>query len=196
MTYVTIETATRTPGRPRNEETVVRVLASARALVVARGFPAVTMNMIASDAGVAKQTLYRRWPGKAEIILDAFLASAGHADSPAYDGLETTLYRFLSGIFTHLAQDGAAIRSLIASAQSDPEFLANLRNRFARPRGDALMHILSQAVTQRDLPEHADIHLLCDMIHGAFWYRLLLGEPLDDAFALRLSRAPRLTTPG
>jgi AcrR family transcriptional regulator len=176
----------RAPGRPRNEQMESRVLAVARALVTERGYPSVTMAMIAMEAGVAKQTLYRRWSSKAEIILQAFLESASGPGDVGYDRLRPTLERFLSGLFAHLERDGAAIRSLIASAQSDPPFLQHFRNLFIAPREAALAAILSEAVVRRELAENSDIAVLSDMIHGAFWYRLLLGETLDAAYAKRL----------
>lgn len=182
-----IDVAKRMPGRPRNEETDGRVLDVARRLVVARGYPLVTMALIAAEAGVAKQTLYRRWPSKADVVLEAFLVSAGSTDVMTYVGLEATLRTFLTSLFCHLSRDGAAIRSLIASAQSDPAFLDHFRKRFADPRAEALFSILKQAIAAGDLPPDVDLTTVSDMIHGAFWYRLLLGAPLDDAYAGRLA---------
>ena len=182
-----IDAEKRSPGRPRNEDTDGRVLDVARRLVVDRGYPAVTMASIASEAGVAKQTLYRRWPSKAEVVLEALLVSAGSADAAPYTGLEATLRTFLTGLFSHLGRDGAAIRSLIASAQSDPAFLEHFRARFADSRAEAVLSILRQAIAVDDLAPDADIATLSDMIHGAFWYRLLLGAPLDHAYAERLA---------
>ena len=182
-----IDVNMRSPGRPRNERIESRVLEVVRALVIRQGYPSVTMAEIATTAGVAKQTLYRRWPSKAEVVLEAFLDSAAQADEIVYDGLAPTLTRFLIKLFGHLERDGEAIRSLIASAQADSKFLQQFRERFVKPREEALAAILSEAVATQELQADLDTGTLSDMIHGAFWYRLLLGEPLDRSYAERLS---------
>jgi AcrR family transcriptional regulator len=185
---MTETTSPRGVGRPRKEETTANVLGIVRNLVRERGYEAVSVNLVASEAGVAKQTLYRRWPGKAEIVLDAFLESASKADGLIYAGLEATLAKYLRGLFRHLESDGPAIRNLIASAQADADFLQRFRSRFVEPRAAHLRAILQSAVDAGDLSPVTDLNVLTDMVHGAFWYRLLTGKALDSAYAGALAK--------
>ncbi|ALM82557.1 TetR/AcrR family transcriptional regulator [Bordetella sp. N] len=185
---MTESTSPRSVGRPRKEDTTPNVLDVVRKLVRERGYEAVSVNLVASEAGVAKQTLYRRWPGKAEIVLDAFLESASKADGLVYTGLEATLTKYLRGLFRHLEADGPAIRNLIASAQADADFLERFTNRFVEPRAGHLRAILHSALEAGDLPPHSDLNVLTDMVHGAFWYRLLTGKALDSAYAAALAK--------
>lgn len=175
-------------GRPRDEATGPTLLAVVRRLVVRHGYGGVSIQSIIAEAGVARQTLYRRWPSKADLVLDAFLESAAQIPIPAGGSVTERLTGFLGGLFETLRRDGPAIRSLIASAQSDPGFLASFRARFVEPRADVVARFLRDAQQAGDLDPGGDVEAAVDACHGAFWYRLLLGADLDDAYAARLAR--------
>ena len=57
------------PGRPRSDRAHQALLEATRTLVVQHGYDGVTVEMIARAAGTGRQTIYRRWPGKAELVL-------------------------------------------------------------------------------------------------------------------------------
>ncbi|WP_438382340.1 TetR/AcrR family transcriptional regulator [Asaia sp. BMEF1] len=177
----------RQSGRPRDETTDAHLLAAARRLVIRDGYRAVTIDSIVTEAGVARQTFYRRWPGKAELVLDAFVEGEGLSPQPAREALEDELCSFLTMLFENLRRDGPAIRSLIASAQDDPKFLESFRTRFVEPRVWLGRAIFERAATRGELAGDADIGAALDALYGAFWYRLLLGETLDDAYARGLA---------
>src|SRR5258708_7433907 len=64
-------------GRPRDKNADARILKTALRLVERIGFRSVSMEAIAAEAHVARTTIYRRWPNKATVIMDAFLAEVG-----------------------------------------------------------------------------------------------------------------------
>src|SRR5260370_40734838 len=64
-------------GRPRDKDADARILKTALRLVERTGFRSVSMEAIAAEAHVARTTLYGRWPNKATVIMDAFLAAVG-----------------------------------------------------------------------------------------------------------------------
>lgn len=175
-------------GRPRDETLGPALMAAARRLVSRHGYGAVTIQMIAAEVGVGRQTLYRRWPGKAELVLDAFLESVGAIDiEEAGDvSVSTALKAYLARLFENLRKDGPAIRNLIASAQDDDAFLKTFRERFVKPRAEAVRRILDVARQRGEIAPSSDIDMLLALIHGGFWYPLLLGEPLNEAYADRL----------
>lgn len=168
-------------GRPRDQQAASRLRAAARRLTLERGYAAVTIADIAAAAGSGRQAIYRRWPGKAELVLDAFTE---HAVSEVDTADTPDLAQFLILTFRALAATGPALRGLMAYAQHDPEFRIQLRDRFIAPRREALRSRLESGPNPVPDPDVA-----IAAIYGALWYRLLLDEPLDDDFAVRLSQA-------
>lgn len=173
----------RPPGRPRDDTATLGLLDAARDLVIAQGYRAVTIDAIAAQAGVARQTLYRRWSSKAELVLDAFFESAGAMAVEGSGSGQGRLTAFLEILFRNLERDGPAIRSLIASAQEDAGFLAIFRERFTRPRAEMVRQLLGEVTSAAPVALDTAI----DALHGAFWYRLLQDEPLDARFAAALA---------
>lgn len=173
-------------GRPRDEAAGPALKQAARRLVTLHGYENVSIGAILAEAGVSRQTLYRRWPTKADLVLDAFVEAAGAVPDADALPLRAALRAILGEIFAHLNVEGAAIRSLIGSAQSDPDFRKAFREKFVLPRERMMLEILERARGRGELPPDTDIACLSAMLHGAFWYRLLNDEPLDDDFLERL----------
>jgi AcrR family transcriptional regulator len=182
--------AARPPGRPRDEEVGPALLAAARRLVVEHGYEAVTTRMIAEAAGAGKQTLYRRWASKAELVLDAFLAHAvSGVDQPSRGDrpVGEAVAGFIARTFAALATMGAGVRGLMATAQRDAAFRSLFRARFVEPRRDALRRLLHSAIARGELPAEADVEGAVMLLFGAVWYRLLLDEQLGGPEAERLA---------
>jgi AcrR family transcriptional regulator len=179
--------ATHAGGRPRDSSVTPALMQAARELVAKLGYRDVTIQMIAKQAGVGRQTLYRRWPSKADLVLDAFLERASAIGVVPDGPVATMLEAFLRQLFVGLQEDGLAIRSLIASAQDDDAFRETFHARFVKPRDQIIIDILQRAIARGELPGAADPDMMVEMIHGAFWYRLLLGQPLDAAYAGKLT---------
>lgn len=174
----------RLPGRPRDDAAGPALLAAARRLVIAHGYEGVSIQMIAAEAQVGRQTLYRRWQGKADLVLEAFLESAQKAELVHEEGTSAaTLERFFQQVFDNLRTDGPAIRSLIASAQSDPAFMEIFKERFVHPRAEIARTIIRLGITRGEISDDADIETAVKMLHGAFWYPMLLGELPDHTLA-------------
>lgn len=174
-------------GRPRDDAATETLLRVTRDLVIQHGYRDVSIQMIAAAAGVGRQTLYRRWPGKADLVLEAFFASAAKRGDAKPGPVAESLSGYLRALFRNLERNGPAIRSLIASAQDDTEFLQSFKQKFVLPRAEVAAAVLRRAVGNGELPADADIEVALAALHGAFWYRLLLDEPLTQGFAERLA---------
>ncbi|MDM4762435.1 TetR/AcrR family transcriptional regulator [Galbitalea sp. SE-J8] len=172
-------------GPKRNERARLAILSAAFELTQEVGYRGLTIEGIAARAGVGKQTVYRWWPTKADVLLEAGALKAdlrvSTADHGSYRG---DLEQFLRDSFTLLGLPGlpGLLRSLMAEAQVDPDFAARFRAGFLNRRRDALTAILDRARTRHDAPDASPADLLADVVFGVIWYRLLATErPLGAA---------------
>lgn len=174
----------------RSERARRAVLEAADDLLVEKGFAGVTIEGIAAAAGVAKQTVYRWWPSKTDILLDAFLEDAAEQLTPADHGeIARDLRAHLSRLAGFLADSdaGAVFKALIGQAQHDPAFAALLRTRYLdeQRRRDALP--LERAIHRGQLPAQLDTAAEIDQLVAPIYYRVLVtGDPVDEAFTDRL----------
>jgi AcrR family transcriptional regulator len=177
-------------GRPRSEAAGRAILRVTRRLVTRHGYEAVTTQMIAAAARTGKQTIYRRWSSKAELVLAAFVEHAEESidrASPHRSSDGTIIVGFLTRLFSALEETGDAIRGLMAYAQRDANFRQLFYERLIGPRRQALLRLLEAAAARHEIEADMDLEMAVTVIYGAMWYRLLLDEPLDRAFAVRLS---------
>lgn len=171
------------PGRKRSEQSRKAVLAATLELVGELGYAGLTVEGIAARAGTGKQTIYRWWPSKADVLLDA-LATKADLHVPVADegSYAADLRTFLTASFALARKPPVddALRALMTHAQVDAAFGERFRDGFLQRRRDALGAILNRAHTRGDLPSSPSVGTVCDLVFGVIWYRLLAtGEPLD-----------------
>jgi AcrR family transcriptional regulator len=111
-------------GRPRDERARQAILAATRDLLLADGYGALTVEGIARRAGVGRQTVYRWWPTKADVALEAMNAQA------ELEIAATELAGFLRETFTVAPRYVPALSGLMAHAQLDPAFAARFQAEF------------------------------------------------------------------
>ncbi len=174
-------------GRPVDAAAGQALKAAALQLVRERGYSKVSIAAIAGAAGVARQTLYNRWNTKADLVLDAVFEETGRFSTQPPDDAGMPCARqlesFLAEVFSHLTVDSDPLRALIAAAQEDPAFQAAFRDRFVLPRERIVTELLRRAQARGELGAERDPEMLSAFVHGAFWYRLLNGQPVDAALA-------------
>jgi AcrR family transcriptional regulator len=177
-------------GRPRSETARRAILAAAARLVAERGYGALTMEGIARSAGVSKQTVYRWWPRKSAVVLEA-LSEAAQAVAPDSDtgSLEADLRLFLRRTVTGAGQNAPMLAAMMAEAQLDEEFGGPFLSGFLARRRDVLREILERGRARGEVGSGADLDFVVEVAFAALWYRILGGHaPLNRRFADRLSQ--------
>jgi AcrR family transcriptional regulator len=186
-----VASSAKTPDeRRRNETARNAILRAARELLDRRGFRRLTIEGIAERAGVGKATIYRWWPGKAAVVMDAVLEAA----SPRIPFSDTGSTRAdvrrqiasVIELYTH-TKTGRGIRALIAESQHDPSLAESLRERFIASRRAEAGAVLERGIERGELRADLDVGVAIDALYGAVYYRLLVSHaPLDSAYADRL----------
>jgi AcrR family transcriptional regulator len=176
-------------GRRRNDAAADAILDAAFRLVSDPG-ATVTIDAIAAEAGVGKQTIYRWWPSKGAVVADA-LARYALAVVPERDtgDFREDLAAFLADSFKGLEDENytARLRQIVAGAQTD-EHVAETLASFTAARRAALRAILERGRDQGDLAPDTDLDMLTDMAYGVLYYRLLVRHaPLDETSARSLA---------
>ena len=174
-------------GRPRSEKARVAILEAAAELLLTRGLSAVSMDAVAERAGVSKATIYRWWPTKETLALDALYNEWAAVRPPARDtgSLRGDLLSLLQP-WVRLAASrpyGRVIAALITEAQTDPAFAAEYRARFVEPRRDQARAVFGRAIERGEIPADTKIEVALDLLYGPIYHRLLHGHaPLSNGF--------------
>jgi len=174
-------------GRPRSEKAHKAILDAAAELLLARGLSAVSMDAVAERAGVSKATIYRWWPTKETLALDALYTEwATVGPSPRDTGsLRSDLLALLRpwARLTSSRPYGRVIAALITEAQTDPVFATEYRQRVVEPRRDQARAIFRRAIERGEIPPDTNTEVALDLLYGPLYHRLLHGHaPLNDRF--------------
>jgi AcrR family transcriptional regulator len=184
-------------GRPRREGADERILATTLELLRREGYGALTVDAVAEMTGIAKTTIYRRWPSKGALVAAAMApVIAGQLHGVDTGAIGTDLQLLLGQLLELLNGEAGPIASgLIGESQSDPSLIEVVRS-LIQPHRSQIAAAFTRAIGRGELRPDADPQLLCDLATGAIWTRLLLTrEPLTDdlpgVIATLLERAVR-----
>jgi AcrR family transcriptional regulator len=166
-------------GRPRSEEAHQAILDATLELLAEMGFSALTVEGVASRAGVGKATIYRRWASKLPLVVEAFgqLPALEDVDTGSVErDLKTMLRAYLElFIKTPLA---TVLPSLAGERAHDPE-LAKILDPVMRGRRQPLIRALQRGVARGELARDVDLDLAADLVVGPIPVRLFFsGRPL------------------
>lgn len=166
-------------ARPRSEKARQSVLAAMRRALTMASYSDVTIEGLALEAEVSKQTIYRWWPSKAAILGEALLeGDLPDFDLPVTDNLRADLRAVLSA----QSPDAVALaRALIAVTATDPELGLKLNARLAAPLREWTAQRLARAVEAGEVRADVDAAAVADQLIAVGSYAALLGEPMDAA---------------
>jgi AcrR family transcriptional regulator len=183
-----VVTARQHTGRRRNEAARQAILDSAVNLLRTNDASAVSVDAIAQGAGVGKQTIYRWWPSKGAVLLEALLNRAQViAPTPDSGDLEADLRLFLITTFAGVDESRQVLLGVLHEALVDAEAMTLLAE-FAAHRRAAAMQIVAQARARGDAIGTRRAALVIDQAFGVLWYRLIFGNAaLDKRTAVELA---------
>lgn len=174
-------------GRPRSEQADQAILAAAAGILAERGLGGMSIEEVASRAGVGKATIYRRWASRGALALDAFLVEfRSQQPLPQTGSLRGDLLAALRAWIRTVTRTsvGPTLAGLIAEAQRDPELAAAWRERVVERLRSQHRIMLDRAVERGEIPADTDYEVVLDLLFGAAYHRLLQGhQPLTDKFA-------------
>jgi AcrR family transcriptional regulator len=179
-------TSTAPRGRPRSARAQNAILEAAAGLLLERGLAAVSMDEVAALAAVSKATIYRWWPTKETLAMDALYHE--WAGVPAVDdtgSLRGDLLQLLRPWARLVGRRpyGRVIAALLTEAQTNPGFAREYRDRFVRPRREEGRTIFGRAIERGEIPADTKIDVALDILYGPIYHRLLHGHaPLNDRF--------------
>ena len=177
------------PERRRSIRSHQAILAATTQLLAEVGYTALTIEGVAARAGVGKATVYRWWPSKGALVIEAMSTALDMIAVPETGDLRQDLLAVGKSIVQTLAHTpaGAVIPALAADIMHDPEMAEQFRSQMIRPRRSAVTQILRRAADRGELPSDLDIGLLLDVYAGTIFYRVLVsGEPVTDLLAEQL----------
>jgi AcrR family transcriptional regulator len=170
----------RRPGRPRDARVEKAVLDATVDILSAVGFGALTVEAVASRAGVGKATIYRRWPSKEALLVATMTCLVSELETPDTGSLRSDIAKSFADMADHIndSQAGRLLPQVVAEAASNAD-LAELFRRFVDERRELGRTFAKRAVARGEVRDGVDVELLIDIISGVVFYRRLVsGAPL------------------
>jgi AcrR family transcriptional regulator len=153
-------------GRPRSEQAEQAILDATMELMAAHGFRALTIEAVAARAGVAKTTVYRRWGGKDELVLDVLSRLKGPVASPAGQGVRDDLVLLLDRVRQQWISGphGRLMQQLSAEGLEQPDLYRQFRERLIAPRHAVLLSVLQAGVDQGLIRVDLELRWVLDLL--------------------------------
>lgn len=180
-------------GRPRSIEADTAILEATRAALVELGWSKLTMGDVATRAGVAKTTLYRRWTNKNELVVDAVAVLFDELELPDLGSLMADVEGVVLQFAALLARPEAktALMAVVAESTRDDALRGRIRSTIVDRQKRLVLEGRARAQARGELPYEEDAEaaarnadLIFDVIAGAVVHRALVSaEPVDQEWA-------------
>ncbi|MFD5098622.1 TetR/AcrR family transcriptional regulator [Streptomyces albidochromogenes] len=177
-------------GRPRDSRAHQAILTAAAELVAELGYAATSIGAVAARAGVGKDTVYRRWSGKAELVYEAVFTGTEAAPVPDTGSLPGDLTALLEELVQEFSAPAAAaaLPGLLADFAASPELQARIRSEFLAPAKAGLVELFERAVQRGEVDPGLPVDLVLDTLAGAIFFHVgLVGEQPSPRLATQLA---------
>lgn len=181
-----IQAAKRTPGRARSDASRTAILNATLTLLETQSLQQISIEAIAREAGVGKGTIYRWWPSKAAVVIEAFLVNHVSRVS-ATKGMgprEAVIHILRLLIKEYAGREGRIVAQIIAEGQSDPDVLREFRERFWYGRRAMALELVNEARRLGEFRDDIPVDCQLDLLFSPIYFRLLSGQaPLNQEFS-------------
>ena len=180
----------RTRGRPRSKATQQAILDAAYTVLEKEGYAGAAIERIAAEAKVAKQTIYRWWPGKAHLFMEVLGdRAAKHTTLDDTGTLEGDLSSLLTQTFSAVSGPlRPLMRALAIEVLQSESFATTVLDQFVKRRRANVRELVERAIIRDEVAADFDSDLACDLLYGVLWYRLIFNHgPLDNELAEQIS---------
>ncbi|MFI6336746.1 TetR/AcrR family transcriptional regulator [Streptomyces sp. NPDC050535] len=185
-------------GRPRSAAADAAILEATRAVLVELGWSKLTLGDVATRAGVAKTTLYRRWAGKNELVVDAVAELFDELELPDRGSLAADIEGVVLQFAAILSRPEAktALMAVVAESTRDEPLRERIRTSIVDRQKRLVLEGRTRAQLRGELPPETDpataartVDLIFDVVAGAVVHRTLVSaEPVDPEWAASLAR--------
>ncbi|MET0910124.1 MAG: TetR/AcrR family transcriptional regulator [Ilumatobacteraceae bacterium] len=176
-------------GRPRSKELDASILTATLELAAEVGINGMSMDDLAQRAGVSKASIYRRWPSKELLVIDALRSAMGPLDTVDTGDVGADLRAILGDLVARFSSKDRmrdVLPHLIEVATHDPALRVEL-DAYTQLRRVPMRTILERGVARGEISPDVDLDTLIDALLGPIIYRrLLTGGTIDTAFIERL----------
>lgn len=171
-------------GRPRSESSRRAILDATRRLLTHNSVQKLSIEAIAKKANVGKTTIYRWWPNKSAVVMEAIFSQ------PAFNNVMPTPRNAVQGVTMQLdklcrqmnGKNGRLVAEIIGEAQSDPESLKIFIGTYLQDRYNTLSSYIDGGKQTGEFSDKLDTDSAIDVVLGPVFFRLISGQELDDAF--------------
>jgi AcrR family transcriptional regulator len=174
-------------GRPRSAESRKAILDAAFGILVERGYGAMSIEAVATRAGVGKTTVYRWWPSRADLAVDAFFAATeAELAMPATGSAEQDFRSQVTALADMLrGPRGVALAAMLGGGLSDPGLAASLNSRWIEPRRRWGFERLSRAAAAGECLPDTDVPAALGILYGPLYSPLLFGRGIPSVDQVR-----------
>jgi AcrR family transcriptional regulator len=171
-------------GRPRSESSRLAILDATRRLLTHSSVQKLSIEAIAKKAGVGKTTIYRWWPNKSAVIMEAIFLQ------PAFSNIIPTPRNAVHGVTMQLdklcrqmsGKNGRLVAEIIGEAQSNSEAIDIFIRTYLQERYDKLSAFINGGKQTGEFSDDIDTDTAIDVVLGPAFFRLISGQELDDEF--------------
>lgn len=184
------EAAVRPPGRPRSAQADEAIVDATIALLTEEGFDRLSMDAVAARAGVGKATIYRRWPSKEALVIDAVARRSDPFPADREGPIRERIVAILEGVLTKSRTGvGRLLPCMVGASVSNPALASHYRTQIIEPRRAHIAEVIRDGVRRGELREDLDVDAAIDAIVGPLVYRIVFAgdRPLDRTDCHRLA---------
>lgn len=171
-------------GRPRSESSRKSILESTRRLLTHTSVQKLSIEAIARKAGVGKTTIYRWWPSKSAVVMEAVFSQ------PSFHNILPTPRNAVEGVRTQIekltrqlaGKNGRTVAEILGEAQPDADALRIFINTFLQDRYNALSSYIEGGKKTGEFDVNIDTDSAIDVVLGPIFFRLISGQELDEGF--------------